>query len=121
MRTGFPNLGTPLATSRETRPTQWLNFSRQRKVSTDKLSVFIGVPCGKPFGFSSRLRRETLPQRCLTAARLHLWFNLPKIDSCKRLHDLHSQRSIKHEENYQFLIPHAQKLISLLEQSGNLN
>ncbi|MBW4685845.1 MAG: hypothetical protein KME40_12290 [Komarekiella atlantica HA4396-MV6] len=26
---GFPNLGTPLATSRETRPTQWLNFSRQ--------------------------------------------------------------------------------------------
>ncbi|MBD2361966.1 hypothetical protein H6G36_12355 [Anabaena minutissima FACHB-250] len=26
---GFPNLGTPLATSRETRPTQWLNFSRR--------------------------------------------------------------------------------------------
>ncbi|MBD2359936.1 hypothetical protein H6G36_01770 [Anabaena minutissima FACHB-250] len=26
---GFPNLGTPLATSRETRPTQCLNFSRR--------------------------------------------------------------------------------------------
>ncbi|MBD2363504.1 hypothetical protein H6G36_20305 [Anabaena minutissima FACHB-250] len=26
---GFPNLGTPLATSRETRPTLWLNFSRR--------------------------------------------------------------------------------------------
>jgi hypothetical protein len=26
---GFPSVGTPLATSRETRPTQWLNFSRQ--------------------------------------------------------------------------------------------
>ncbi|UKO96260.1 hypothetical protein [Nostoc sp. UHCC 0870] len=26
---GFPAVGTPLATSRETRPTQWLNFSRR--------------------------------------------------------------------------------------------
>jgi hypothetical protein len=52
MRTGFPNLGTPLATSRETRPTQWLNFSRQ--MNTDKLSVL-----------KSFLRRETLPEVCL--------------------------------------------------------
>jgi len=26
---GFPAVGTPLATSRGTRPTQWLNFSRR--------------------------------------------------------------------------------------------
>ncbi|MBW4684542.1 MAG: hypothetical protein KME40_05450 [Komarekiella atlantica HA4396-MV6] len=51
MRTGFPNLGTPLATSRETRPTQWLNFSRQ---------INIGVyPCLSVVKFKkSRLMQE---------------------------------------------------------------
>ncbi|MBW4687176.1 MAG: hypothetical protein KME40_19225 [Komarekiella atlantica HA4396-MV6] len=60
MRTGFPNLGTPLATSRETRPTQWPNFSRQ---------INIGV-------YQCTLREA--------AARLHRWFDLTNLDLCKR-------------------------------------
>ncbi|MBW4689737.1 MAG: hypothetical protein KME40_32755 [Komarekiella atlantica HA4396-MV6] len=39
LRLGFPNLGTPLATSRETRPTQWLNFSRQINIGVHQCTL----------------------------------------------------------------------------------
>ncbi|WP_339379351.1 hypothetical protein [Brasilonema sennae] len=56
----------PASTSRETRPTQWLGYTNQ---------VPSGISCGdatrSPLAYALRLRsrlgRETLLQRCLTA------------------------------------------------------